>query len=582
MAKVEELIVEIGAKIDKLEAGLKKGEKKVDGFSDNVKALGGIIAGAFSVSKVAAFTKEVVILAGEAQGVENAFKRFADAKILDGLRKATRGTVSDLQLMKNAVQAKNLGLPIKDLASLFEFASRRAQETGESVEFLTNSIVLGIGRKSPLILDNLGISAVRLREELKGVGTETASVADVASAVGRIAKEAMENAGDAIVTTKDKTEQLKATWENLKLEIGKTLTEESKLTSGLLDTSNEILQNQAKGLSLSNQINRVIKEQGAELGFGEKVLTKWLARWGVINDTAQKLLDTQKKVNEEAEKTSTNENIEQAIPLLKGMKDRLTELKVAREGAFSSERVRELTFQISILEKKIKDLTSITITDVNLPTLEETPIEELIGGLSDIEIDEQAASELDFVASKLRDIKDEQDEVNKGFAEFNQKVSQSAQVAANAFLSTEEGIKNLGKSVLNNVREVIKAYLAEAIAGSVAKALASVPPPLNLALAAVAGTTASALFNSIVPKANSGLIVPGNSSAGDRVQIAANSGEMILSKPQQRNLFSMLNGSGSGGRDVRVVGQLKASGRELRAVLETSDSYDRNIFDNNR
>ena len=57
---------------------------------------------------------------------------------------------------------------------------------------------MGIGRKSPLILDNLGISAVQLRQRLKGVGTEAASVADIAAVVGDIASEAMEKSGEIL------------------------------------------------------------------------------------------------------------------------------------------------------------------------------------------------------------------------------------------------------------------------------------------------------------------------------------------------------------------------------------------------
>jgi hypothetical protein len=114
---------------------------------------------------------------------------------LETLRKATRGLVSDLELMKVTVQAGNFGIPIEQMGKLLEFATKRAAETGQSVDYLVNSIVTGIGRKSPLILDNLGISAVRLKEKFGGVAIEAQSIADVAQAVGDIAAEEMGKMG---------------------------------------------------------------------------------------------------------------------------------------------------------------------------------------------------------------------------------------------------------------------------------------------------------------------------------------------------------------------------------------------------
>src|SRR5690606_14702252 len=93
----------------------------------------------------------------------------------------------ELNLMKRAVQGSNFDISLQSLPKLLEFAAVRAQQTGQSVDYLVDSIVTGIGRKSPLILDNLGISASQLREEMNGVSLASASVGEVAEAVGRIA-----------------------------------------------------------------------------------------------------------------------------------------------------------------------------------------------------------------------------------------------------------------------------------------------------------------------------------------------------------------------------------------------------------
>lgn len=157
------------------------------------------------------------------QGVEEAFKRLNRPDLLDEMRHAVKGTVNDLEIMELAVQADNFEIPLEHLATLFEFAKKRAQDTGQEVDFLVQSIVTGIGRKSPLILDNLGISAVRLRQELKGVAAESATIGDVTTAVGRVIAEESAKAGTVTDTYAVKVAQSRAEWENLRRELGTKL-----------------------------------------------------------------------------------------------------------------------------------------------------------------------------------------------------------------------------------------------------------------------------------------------------------------------------------------------------------------------
>lgn len=179
-------------------------KKSSQGIVNSLKKVGAAVGIAFGAQQAFQLGKEMVNLAAKAEGVERAFKRIGSPQLLADLRKATRGTVSDLLLMQRAVQASNFKLPLDQLAGLLKFASARARETGESVDYLVNSIVLGIGRKSPLILDNLGISAVELRKRLKGVGVEATSVADISRIVGEIASEELDKMGEQADTTSDK------------------------------------------------------------------------------------------------------------------------------------------------------------------------------------------------------------------------------------------------------------------------------------------------------------------------------------------------------------------------------------------
>src|SRR5688572_3708151 len=120
-------------------------------------------------------------LSGNVEGVERAFRRAFPNSIatLTKLRTATHGAITDFELMQRTLQATNLGVSVERLPELLEFAAIRAQQTGVSMDYLVGSIVDGIGRKSIRILDNLGISATRLRDHFKGVALESLSVAQV-------------------------------------------------------------------------------------------------------------------------------------------------------------------------------------------------------------------------------------------------------------------------------------------------------------------------------------------------------------------------------------------------------------------
>lgn len=163
------------------------------------------------------FVKEGINMAGMAQGVERAFNRISNPDTLSELQKATKGTVNNLELMKAAVQANNFNIPLSEIGTLLRFAQQRAQETGQSVDYLTQSIVTGIGRKSPLILDNLGISAVKLNEEFSKTG-------NFAKAVGNIVREELAKSGESIDTTADKAQRRSTLLQNIQLSIGQRMT----------------------------------------------------------------------------------------------------------------------------------------------------------------------------------------------------------------------------------------------------------------------------------------------------------------------------------------------------------------------
>lgn len=218
--QVTKAINDTTAAIAKANASLKETNTVGNGLVSTFKSVGVALGLAFGVTQIVAFGKEAVMLAAKAEGVERAFKRIASPELLQGLRDATRGTVTDVVLMQNAVKANNFKIPLDQLATLFKFAQTRARATGESVDYLVDSIILGIGRKSIPILDNLGISAVELKDKLGDTAKSAATIGDVAKAVGDIATAELARVGTEADTAADQLAQLTTVWENFKTKVG--------------------------------------------------------------------------------------------------------------------------------------------------------------------------------------------------------------------------------------------------------------------------------------------------------------------------------------------------------------------------
>lgn len=219
MSKLGDLIVRLKLQHKDYEKGLKGAKQDTDNFSANIgKALNKVkLAWAAVGAGIVKVAGDMAKAAAEAQGITNQFQKIADPSLLDNLRKATRNTVSDVELMKAAIKAQNFNIPLKNLATYFEFATTRAIQTGESVDYLVDSIITGLGRESVMILDNLSVSAAAIKEEMEGG-------ASMAEALGTIIQRDLSNAGETASTAAVNIAQVKAAWDNLKVTIGSSQT----------------------------------------------------------------------------------------------------------------------------------------------------------------------------------------------------------------------------------------------------------------------------------------------------------------------------------------------------------------------
>lgn len=302
MAKIGDLFIKLGLQKGEFDKGIDDAKKKTSAFGSAMKSIGGMIAGVFAVDRILQFGKEVFQIAMQAEGVATAFSKIGSAGDLDNLRKSVKGTVSDLELMKRSVMASNFGIPVQELGKLFEFASKRAQDTGQSVDYLVDSIVTGIGRKSPLILDNLGISAIQLKEKLGSVTMEAASVADITRAVGKIAEESLNKTGRLADNLGTKVQSLAANWANLKMTISSLFSESDMIKKDLDDWSKLIQIWQSKELTKWEKFLASFSGVQADKVFERMQVLKGLQQEESSGGPLEKPNDKPIKVNETIKK----------------------------------------------------------------------------------------------------------------------------------------------------------------------------------------------------------------------------------------------------------------------------------------
>lgn len=212
---------------DKGLSNMQKNLKSTSGlFSNLKKTLGDVffpVSGALlftdaikgGIRYVKEFITDAVQLSIEAKGVEFAFKRLGDvgeAAFLK-VKESTRGLLSDLEIKRSLVEFDNFNISLEESATLFEFLTIRAQQTGQSMDYLKQSMVEGLSKESKLRIDNLGISAAILNEELK-------KTPNFVQAVANIAKTEIVRAGNILDEATNSNQRWNATLENSKLRIG--------------------------------------------------------------------------------------------------------------------------------------------------------------------------------------------------------------------------------------------------------------------------------------------------------------------------------------------------------------------------
>jgi hypothetical protein len=177
-------------------------------------------------------------LGAKVEQQKQAFENLADSlgmssdKIIADLRRMSGETLSTAQIMEKASQAMILGIDPTKLAKMMEIARASARAFGKDVGFMFESIAIGVGRQSKLILDNLGIiiSAKEAYEKYaQSIGKSVKDLTEYErkqaflNATLEAGERILEKIDTSTMTKLEKMQKLKAQWEDFSVKVGEAL-----------------------------------------------------------------------------------------------------------------------------------------------------------------------------------------------------------------------------------------------------------------------------------------------------------------------------------------------------------------------
>jgi hypothetical protein len=536
-------------------------------------------------SEMGQAVQQGIELARQGEGIRNAFERLGRGDILNGLREATHGTVTDLELMKAAVKFNDFNLPLEELGTMLAFAQQKAKDTGQSVDYMVESITNGLGRQSKPILDNLGISAKEIEERMKSTG-------DFTKAVGEIVREQMTKAGDYIETAADRATKADVDLKNAMEELGRTLMplEEqgvsmwTSLKTGaiellndgvkplvpvIVDLKGEIsdLYTTVSNSSVFNGLVNYMKAswewcsnlipvvrnlrklmQGNDLAGGAGVA-------GVLGDvmsynggqlpnvtvTPPRISGGGKTVKGGA-RSSVATKVEEILPVgsVAALNKELSDLRKQQELATDTAGWRAQQREIDALTTKIKILK---------------------GEMPDPNNIQSAANGASFSSNPTAAIP-ENINIDTGYIDNlvkkGKEMENAYKLAASAVSSIGEAFANIEDPSAKAAGTVMQAIASIALGFATASAQANTAGTgwgwlAWVAAGAAAMATTISTIHSLTGFEHGGEI-KGNSFSGDNTPIMANAGEVVLTRAMAGNIASQLQGSGN---NVHVTGELR-------------------------
>lgn len=262
--------------------------------------------------------------------------------IIQAVDKVTQGTLSQNAILQQSNQAMLLGVAHseEELTTLAAIAADRGRKMGISMEKAFSSIVLGVGRLSPLILDNLGIildADVTYANYAKTIGKTVDSLTDMEKRQALLVRLKDEMKGVTTPPEDDKT-----AWEKLNASI-------SDATAALGDWINKYLHfNELVGF-LGDNVGKFADAVNSTMLEGAEKIKKDLEELQKLKEYWANVVESETEINI---KNPLAPNILGDIQDQSLILPRKELLEITKQIEASQENLREQMVQIAMLDRE--------------------------------------------------------------------------------------------------------------------------------------------------------------------------------------------------------------------------------------
>lgn len=531
---------------------------QLSGIQSSLSRMQGIFAAVIAGQGVLAFSK----LGAQVNNVRNAFDKLGDPGLIADLRGATKGMISDLELMQQTVKFNNFNLPLDQLATFLKFVSVRAAETGDSLDYLSDSLVEGLSKESLLRLDNLGISAKRMKEELDKGSSYAQALADIIK----------EELGGDIAA--DRTQQLVTTFQNLRDELSVKLLPVINQFFGKMNAGMTQLTYFKDNLKLLAGAYKSVSDEGMialarakdyELpGVAQAIddYTSAVRRGAGVGDEAStKFYRTIKSLAGAGFDLQEFLRLQEAIWRMYGntaLETVVTNTKLKKSWEDMTEEERQAYHEMlhtARVTKEAKEAFDNLITTVR----------GYSGALTMIDLEEME-NELLRMEEPLETFKEKVKDIDDQAAHLASAFQQVGMSIVSSFKLGESAAGSFFGQILNMILELISAQLSASIANAITGATGAAafagpfaPVALPVTIASMVGTVISA-FGSLTRMAHGGIVdQPTPLLAGE-------------AGPEAIIPLHKLNGMTGGNLSARI------SGRDLLLLLERESSAKSRLY----
>ena len=491
---------------------------------------------------------ELMELGAKVEQQKMAFENLASSlgmsseKIIKDLRKMSGETMSTAEIMGKASQAMILGIDPTKLSKMMEISRASARAFGKDVGFMFESIAIGVGRQSKLILDNLGIivsAGTAYEKYAKSIGKSTKELTELErkqaflNATLEAGERILQQIDTSTMTNLEKMQRLKAGWEDFAVKIGQALWHVlgflqafmNHLVTGIF-TILEYGSLAVKGFvqGITNALNGLLS---VGIEFFQKLMVPLIKFYELLGKLPGNIGETYRQASLEVKKFSDSLEENKIKFNVSGLTQGLDQARQAFKLA-AEDSAKDAIEQYELVFVKVKE------TGVNTAKV----LQEVAG-----QIGETAQ------------------EATKQFSAMEEFAKQSARNMQNAFSqfffkaftgelrSVKEVFADFGRAILQMISNILAKLLLikmfTAMAGPSGK---------------IFGVSVGALFHQggMVRKHRGGLIRAHDGLAPDEVPIIAQTGEGVLSRRGMNslggsdNLRALNGGEGVSGGGVTI------------------------------